>query len=427
MVPSAPSLTRRITLAMAAFGCAVACVFMVSALVLFDQTEDEVLYRFVEVETDRVLEERSESGELVASSPRFHVYTAASLPGELRARFGAREAGVFEADIDGREHVVLVRNLPANERLYVTFDIDGIEPNDTRYATVVLLLGLAVAACIVLATLLLGRALATSVVRPVRELADVVASDSPEPLSQRLRAQDCDRELQALVLSLAANLETIEAYRRRERNFTRYASHELRSPIAAIQGASELLRAAPEQRLVLLDRIDRGVESMRAMVDTFLWLARAPNPQPDPPISIRASIERVISAQSGIAKRLGVELTSVVQEDARVSAPSAALEIAVSNLVANAISFASKQPVSVHADSHGVTIEDRGRGMSEAQLEASMSEFVRADESAGYGLGLPIADAICERLGWTLSMTSKVGEGTIAHIAFRATSMDKAP
>lgn len=351
---------------------------------------------------------------------------AASLPSALRARFGSREPGVFEADIDGRDYVVLVRDLASNERLYVTFDIDGIEPSDTAYGIVVILLGFAVAACIVLATLILGRVLAKSVVRPVRALADVADSDSPEPLSRRLRAQDCDRELRVLVSSLATNLETIEAYRRRERNFTRYASHELRSPIAAIQGASELLRATPEKRVVLLDRIDRGVASMRALIDTFLWLARAPNPQPDPPISIRESIERVISAQSGIAQRLGVELTCMVQEDAFVSAPSAALEIAVSNLVANAISFASKKPVSVHADSHGVTIEDRGRGMSESQREASMSEFVRADESSGYGLGLPIADAICERLGWTLSITSKIGEGTIAHIEFRATSMDKA-
>ncbi|MDZ7825203.1 MAG: histidine kinase dimerization/phospho-acceptor domain-containing protein [Gammaproteobacteria bacterium] len=115
----------------------------------------------------------------------------------------------------------------------------------------------------------------TSLAREIRRM-DVGALD-PDVLRQERFAGDPGQEVSVLASALADFTERLDAFVERERNFTRDASHELRSPLTVIAMAVEVLRADPDLGTAghgALDRIDRAVRDMRELVEAFLLLAR---------------------------------------------------------------------------------------------------------------------------------------------------------
>ena len=115
-------------------------------------------------------------------------------------------------------------------------------------------------------------------IAPVVQLAELVKKTGPENLPTDFPKQFCDDEVGVLAKTLEHAMQRVEAFVDREHQFTRDASHELRTPVTVIKGAIELLKQLPgnEQRSMNrpLRRIERSVNDMESTIEALLWLAR---------------------------------------------------------------------------------------------------------------------------------------------------------
>jgi signal transduction histidine kinase len=192
--------------------------------------------------------------------------------------------------------------------------------------------------------------------------------------------------------------------------FAALASHELRTPAAAIYGAVRTLderedELDPEQRIELRRMLTQQAKRLLELVENLLDLSRL---EAD---SIRIAPERI-----DVAERLRAIIDAEVAEGATLDAPAGlntivdagAFDRIISNLLANAVRHGSP-PIVVSAlrrDSRlEVTIEDRGPGVQEAFVGSLFERFTRGptDSSEGAGLGLSIALSFARAHGGTLT------------------------
>ena len=120
--------------------------------------------------------------------------------------------------------------------------------------------------------LLAGRAL-----RPIRRINKALAGVSETRLDRRIDPEGFDTELHPLIEQLNAALDRLEKGFQRERQFTADASHELRTPVAAILNTIEVLLRRPraDQELIEAHRDNwRTARSMQAVIEGLLLLAR---------------------------------------------------------------------------------------------------------------------------------------------------------
>jgi signal transduction histidine kinase len=394
------SVYRRIVIAFAVFAAVVAglTVYLVHGVVHL--MEDSVIERQLAAELAHVRHRVEATGALPEPDHALYEYHLGSAaPAEL----AALGPGIHELASDVDEAHVAVSELANGERLIVRY----LEREDP-YGDQLQLYSGGAGLVIFLCGLALGLLTARRVTRPLVELAHVVATAPPAALAPALAARRYDREVQGVIERLVENLRAREAYAEREQRFTRFASHELRTPVAVIQGAAELLRLAPEAGEPRvrrpLERIERACADMQATCEALLWLARdVSTVEPPPPIDVAPLVERVV-ARLEQTKPVAVRVER--RGELVVRAPAAVVEIAVHNLLANAYHFTDRGSVTITIDRDALVVTDTGPGMTSAELAAAGTAFARGDASAGYGLGLAIVKTICARFDWTLTLAN---------------------
>lgn len=213
---------------------------------------------------------------------------------------------------------------------------------------------------------------------------------------------------------------------RAEREFVANAAHELRTPVAAIASAVEVLQLGAKEQPVERDRflalIERQTSRLGRLGDALLTLARAQSRAE----SVRLEPVDVTEVLRELAIDLDVPESALeLDDDAVALAHADLLRQAVENLVANARKYAAAEGlvVSVRARRATVVIEvrDRGPGLTPAQAERVVERFFRSGDrgSDGFGLGLSIAREVARALGGHLEIESGYGEGTTARITLR--------
>jgi signal transduction histidine kinase len=186
-------------------------------------------------------------------------------------------------------------------------------------------------------------------------------------------------------------------------NFVALAAHELRTPVATIDGIIQTLRARgdrlPQDHRRLLEETLRHQSShMRVLVDQLLDLSRLDaDALPIAPrrLPVHERVETVVaSAAGGRADEVRIE----IDPDLEAVADPTAFERIVSNLVVNAFRYGAP-PVLIRADerdeSFRLTVEDRGGGVPPDFVPDLFERFTRSGSTrervAGTGLGLAIA------------------------------------
>ena len=183
--------------------------------------------------------------------------------------------------------------------------------------------------------------------------------------------------------------------------FVSDASHELRTPIAVIQGYANLLdrwgKDDPATRQEAIDAIRQEADSMKELVEQLLFLARGDND------SMQVSFEPF-------------DLTEVAGEVLRL------IKQALRVLVDNAIKYTPEGGrVTIWAEGADglarLSVEDEGQGIDRESLPHIFDRFYRTDESrarqtGGTGLGLAIAKWIADRHGGWFEVVSWPGVGT---------------
>ena len=226
---------------------------------------------------------------------------------------------------------------------------------------------------------------------------------------------DADVELLELVAARAAvaieraqvhdELVLLDQLRR---NFVAIASHEVRTPAAAVYGVlTTLVERADlpaEKREELLRTGYEQADRLRRLVEQLLDLSRldeqAIKIEPRP-VVLRTVLEGIAAA----TVPAGVPVRLEVAEDLAVVADPLVLDRIVSNLLTNAARHGSP-PITIAAEQRDrhlrVTVEDRGAGVPEELLGSLFDRFERGDHGRGAGLGLAIARAYARAHGGDL-------------------------
>jgi signal transduction histidine kinase len=222
--------------------------------------------------------------------------------------------------------------------------------------------------------------------------------------------------------------------KRVERDFITNAAHELRTPLAAIASAIEVLESGaknlPAERDMFLKHIARQSDRLQRLTRALLLLARAEVHDEDPRLEIVPIKQLLIDTASALTPAQGVVVdVDCAEEDAAALSNRDLLEQALLNIAANAARYTQAGSITlrcrVEAATAILTVEDTGPGIDAADLPHVFERFYRAGsrESQGFGLGLSIARHAIEALGGAVDVESTTGVGTRVNVRVGAARM----
>ena len=278
-------------------------------------------------------------------------------------------------------------------------------------------------------TILVSGALAWNQARPVRKLHWAMQKAAEGDLDVRIAGKVGNRhdEIGALARQFDEMAERITGLLKRQKRLFHDVSHELRSPLARISIAIALAQKNPQKTDELLERIERDVQSLDALVDELLTYARLDDnaPMNFEVLNIVPLIEGVVDDANFEGSAKGVSVLFAAPQECIISAHVDTLLRAVENLIRNAIRYSPTQSaIDVNlTTTQGkaiITVADHGPGMPEDEIERMFDPFVRGKNQAtgnGFGLGLAIAKRAVERHGGTLSAANRPEGGLMMTIA----------
>jgi two-component system phosphate regulon sensor histidine kinase PhoR len=244
-----------------------------------------------------------------------------------------------------------------------------------------------------------------------------------------------DEEGLLLVFVDVTELRRLESLRR---DFVANASHELRTPIAAVRSATETLQSgALDDRTAanrFLDIIERNAQRLQSLVEDMLELSKLESNEfklKRERVDLQRVVPIVLALFRERAEKKGVRLSAELgQALPPVEGDSRALEHVLSNLVDNAVKYCpsgSKILVSAAADDGRVrlVVSDTGPGIAAEHLTRVFERFYRVDagrsrELGGTGLGLSIVKHMVETMRGRVSVESAVGKGSTFTVSLLA-------
>lgn len=236
--------------------------------------------------------------------------------------------------------------------------------------------------------------------------------------------QGDDKEVAVLANALDHLNERLNRFVERERNFTRDASHELRSPVTVIQMATEMLLEEGqlgdyERRTVM--RISSVARDMQALTEAMLVLARESGEGlAIKEIDINDMVADEIRRYRYLVRHKQVEIRVSSRGRLLVQGPPSVATVMVSNLIRNACAYTDHGEVHILIGSDHIIVDDTGVGMSAAEVENAFKPYFRGQTTAkgGHGVGLTIVKRLSDRFKWPVEIESEPGVGTRATIRF---------
>ena len=268
--------------------------------------------------------------------------------------------------------------------------------------------------------LVVGRAL-----RPVEQIRQAVTEITAADLSQRVPEPGTGDEIGNLARTMNDMLTRLDDSAYRQRRFVADASHELRSPLAAIRTTLEVGLAHPEAAPWpdIAGRAVRQTERLEALIQQLLLLAKADDRQlaaRREPVDLAALLHELAAAAS--ASRAGRDV--VID----ITAPPAAVTVTgdpeqlsrlFRNIIDNSVRYARHEvcvTIAMREAVVQVEVSDDGPGIPAAERERVFDRFVRLDPSrerasGSAGLGLAIAREIAAAHGGHITITEAPSGG----------------
>lgn len=253
------------------------------------------------------------------------------------------------------------------------------------------------------------------------------------------RATPLPRGSEAAVVVVLRDLTELRRLESIRRDFVASASHELRTPVAAIRGYAETLAAGVKDEATaarFLAGLSRQAERLSNLIDDLLDLSRIESggmrlvPQSS---TAAAVLARQADFARDRAERQGIDLQlETAAADLTVFADPRAIDMAVGNLVENAIKYTppgGRVILSARRENGSTlfVVRDTGPGIQAEHLARIFERFYRIDagrarEAGGTGLGLAIAKHIAQQSGGDVGVESKPGVGSTFWVRLPARS-----
>lgn len=407
------SLHRRLALLMGSFAIVLAGMFSGLSLLFIYVIEDEFFTRELWEEAQhmrRIWEQeqrmetpRREHIRLYASAEQFPpdlLLAFNEAPREMEyAGDAERHYHVMKVDL-GSQHFLVAE---VSERLLIR-----------KIREELLWFLLLVSSVLTILAAALGVRFARHLTRPLADLADEIDRSEGGELPNAFAAQYPPNEIGTLAHALETSMQRINAFVQRELDFTRDASHELRTPTTIIRGANELLQANPSldanARAQCL-RIESAALQMQETIQLLLELAREEGQQDSShDVKLLGLVEQAVIDNSRFLDGKNVEVDITVSASCTIRTRETVLRLLLNNLVGNACQYTPGGWIRVEGDHKRLSIanstgEDKDGGGRAAADQIS------------YGFGMNIVRRLCEHQGWQVEWRSD-GDSTHVQVDF---------
>jgi signal transduction histidine kinase len=237
-------------------------------------------------------------------------------------------------------------------------------------------------------------------------------------------------------------LRTSETERKRYQQAIHFVTHEMRTPLTAIQGSSELMgryNLSDEKRKQMTEMINQESKRLARMIQTFLDVERLSDGQMElkhEQFTAQELVEGCLERVRPLGERKNIrittgELAGVLEGDREL------MEYAVYNLMTNAVKYSGADTeVTVRCLTEGdlvrLSVQDQGIGMDAKELRQIFQKFYRtkraeASGEKGTGIGLSIVEQIVQHHGGKMEVTSKPGQGSCFTVVLPAHSRASQP
>lgn len=299
----------------------------------------------------------------------------------------------------------------------VGFDPERLDTHPFQALAVILLAGGVLALC-------LAGWLAQRIARPVARLeraaAELASGRGPAALPQEGPA-----ELARLARHFNHMAAQVQELLQARTTLLAGASHDLRTPLARMRLALEMLRLKPgDERLI--ERVEADVSAMDALIGQMLDVARGLDREAPSHLELRPWLEALAARQADAVRAAGATLAVHCDPALALEAPVAALDRILDNLLGNALRYAPG-PIDLTArrlppsdtwprGALQLGVADRGPGIPEAEFDAVWRPFHRRETSrsphtGGWGLGLAVVRQLAQIHGWRARLLPREGGG----------------
>lgn len=419
------SLRRRVAVWMMVFGTAVALSIAALGSFVNEQVENE-MWRALHVLDPALLA----SGEHEASfggsdTVRIETYIRdvhGRFDREPPARIAGLSPGLHDDIIVGDQIFVVSVSEIDGDRHFVVLDITRLEADEFTYS---FFAGVAVL-LLVVGLSLMGFNLGGRMIAPVLDLARRMAALDPKQRGLRLGTAYDATEVAEMAAAIDGYLEQLDAFVQRERDFILSAEHELRTPMAVVAGALDVLESSPDdakRQASALLRIRRGTEDMNETLQALLVLAAAPDADRSSAELCRLDelLPRLVRDHEYLLEGRQVEIVLSRLEPTLLPAPPRIVYIAIGNLLRNSIANTTAGRIDLSLIDGQFVIVDSGSGMSPQAISDAYRAEIRNEQQAPRrsGLGLFLIRRICARYGWHLEILSPETGGTRVELDLR--------
>ncbi|NLM97729.1 MAG: HAMP domain-containing protein [Halanaerobiaceae bacterium] len=276
------------------------------------------------------------------------------------------------------------------------------------------------------AAFMTGYTITRRTLKPIISITETAKEISGSDISKRLDVSGPEDELTDLARTFNSMLDRLDEAFQRQRQFVSDASHELRTPIAVIQGYANLLDRWGKEEIAVRDEaieaIRKEAKTMKSLIENLLFLARGDNNKINmrkSEFSLNELVEEVLQETRLITDKLKVSCQRLDQ--VVIKADRELIKQMLRSFIDNSIKYTPPggelRLELIRGERYiEIIIEDTGIGIPREELPHIFERFYRVDKSRsvkkGAGLGLSIAKWIIDQHGGEVKVESGPGEGT---------------
>jgi len=230
-------------------------------------------------------------------------------------------------------------------------------------------------------------------------------------------------------------LRQAETQRQHYQQAIHFVTHEMRTPLTAIQGSSELMgryNLSEEKRKQMSEMINQESKRLARMIQTFLDVERLSDGQMElkrEAFEVREIVEACLARARPLAERKDIRIVTEALEGG-LEGDRELMEYALYNLLTNAVKYSppdTQITVACRLESGHLrlSVQDQGIGMEAKELRQIFQKFYRtkraeASGEVGTGIGLSIVEQIVQHHGGKMEVTSQPGQGSCFTVVFAA-------
>ena len=271
--------------------------------------------------------------------------------------------------------------------------------------------------------------LAKRAFRPITRLTTIARTIQQGDLHSRVPVSHTNDEVHLLAVTFNEMIDHIEKLLAHQRRFLSDASHELRTPVAALRSMIEVTLAQPrsiEDYTLLLRDMNGQMERLGHLITSLLMLARADEGHisfEHEMLHLDVLAEAVVTTLESLAAERGITLHKQMEANVTVLGDEARLMQVIMNLLDNALRYTDTggtvtlvlEKTSTHAL---LRVQDTGCGIPAEHLPHIFERFYRVDRArsrsaGGTGLGLAITKWIVTMHDGTITVESHPGKGSL--------------